>query len=45
MKWRDKLLCKILLIVAEIICNPEWKEEITNLRNHIAHEIPEQKEE
>lgn len=35
MSWEDKTVIRILLIVAQLIAQPEWKAEIKTLATHI----------
>lgn len=35
MTWKQKTVIRILLIVASMLCDPEWKAEIEKLSTHI----------
>lgn len=43
MTWKDKTVIRILLIVAKMVSEPEWRREIEALSNHIGALILEAK--
>jgi hypothetical protein len=46
MTWREKLVARILLLVARLVCDdPAIRDEIKHLSNHIGVHAPEPVEE
>jgi hypothetical protein len=37
MKWRDKVLVRILLFVARIVADEKWREDLEKLSTHICY--------
>lgn len=42
MIWKEKTVIKILLLVAKMVADKEWKDDIQNLANHITSGIGQQ---
>jgi len=34
--WKQKLVIRILLLIASMVADPEWQMDIRNLANHIS---------
>ena len=37
MKWRDKVVCRILLFVARIVSDEKWRDDLEKLSTHICY--------
>ena len=44
MTWKKKTVIRILLLVAQMLADGDWREEIEHLANHIAMEPAERLE-
>lgn len=44
MSWSDKVVMRILLLVAKMIAREDWKKEIEQLSSHIQYGDREKKE-
>lgn len=43
MNWREKMVIRILMLVAEFMADGEWKKEVHALALHLNVSIPEVK--
>jgi hypothetical protein len=41
MTWKQKTVIRILLIVAEMLADAEWRKEVRTLATHISVNAPE----
>ena len=44
MTWREKCVVRILLLVAKMVDEGPWRDDIQNLANHISTWAPKDKE-
>ncbi len=42
--WREKMVLRILMTVAELLSPAEWSQEVHNLACHLSVWMPESKE-
>lgn len=43
MKWQEKTVIRILMVVAQLLAPTEWAEQVKNLATHLSVNIPEVK--
>lgn len=42
MNWREKTVIRILMVVAELLCTPEWHERVKSLAVHLSVHLPDE---